>query len=89
MPYYHEWVTHTKGEYVRGEVTTNGIESFWAGLKRGYKGVYHWMSRKHLQRYVDEFVGRFNIRYENTLDQMRLIVEGMENKRLRYCDLVL
>ena len=46
------------------------------------------MSRKHLQRYVDEFVGRFNIRYENTLDQMRIVVEGMENKRLRYADLV-
>lgn len=58
----HEAVDHGNGEYVRGDVHTNGIESFWATFKRGYVGVYHQMSDKHLQRYVDEFAYRFNSR---------------------------
>ncbi len=51
MPeFHHASVAHNGGEYVRDEVSANGIESFWAPLKRGYKGTYHWMSRKHLHR---------------------------------------
>jgi hypothetical protein len=55
-------VNHSDGTYVLGDAHTNGIESFWALFKRGYHGVYHWMSRKHMQRYVDEFAYRWNIR---------------------------
>jgi len=55
-------VQHGAGEYVRGNAHINGIESFWALFKRGYHGTYHSMSKKHLQRYVDEFVVRFNNR---------------------------
>lgn len=59
--YQHETVRHSIGQYVRdGLIHTNGAESFWALFKRGYVGIYHWMSRKHLQRYVDEFAYRFN-----------------------------
>jgi transposase-like protein len=59
--FQHEKVQHKLGEYVRsGQIHTNGIESFWALFKRGYVGIYHWMSHKHLQRYVDEFACRFN-----------------------------
>ena len=58
----HEAVYHSVGEYVRGKAHTNGIESFWSMLKRGYHGVYHQMSPKHLQRYVNEFAGRHNLR---------------------------
>ncbi len=59
----HEKVRHSTGEYVRaGNVHSNSAESFWALFKRGYVGIYHWMSPKHLQRYVDEFVFRFNSR---------------------------
>ena len=50
--YYHDWVNHKVGEYVRGQATTNGIESFWSLLKRGYVGVFHYMSWKHLHRYI-------------------------------------
>ena len=57
-------------EYVHGQAHTNGIESFWAMLKRGYVGTYHQMSVKHLPRYVGEFAGRHNHRPMDTADQM-------------------
>ncbi len=59
MPdYEHEAVKHSAGEYVRGMAHTNGIESFWSLLKRGYVGTYHQLSTKHLHRYVNEFSHR-------------------------------
>lgn len=85
--YRHEAVTHSVGEYVRGQAHTNGIESFWALLKRGYQGTYHQMSRKHLQRYVTEFAGRHNVREWDTLDQMAAVASGMVGKRLPWRDL--
>ncbi|HEV2692956.1 MAG TPA: IS1595 family transposase [Verrucomicrobiae bacterium] len=53
-------IRHSLGEFVKGDCHTNGIESFWALFKRGYHGVYHQMSKKHLQRYVNEYAFRFN-----------------------------
>ena len=73
---------------VDGDATTNSIESVWAILKRGYHGVYHWMSRKHLHRYAVEFAERHNLRDLDTLEQMILIARGMAGKRLRYRDLI-
>jgi len=84
----HESVNHSVGEYVRKQVHTNGIESFWAALKRASIGVYHKMSPKHLQRYVDEFAGRHNVRSQDTIIQMNSLVAGMVNKRLRCVDLI-
>ena len=84
----HETVKHSVGEYVDGMAHTNGIESFWAMLKRGYHGTYHKMSAKHLGRYVNEFAGRHNIRPEDTLEQMAAVAGGMAGRRLRYADLV-
>lgn len=51
--YMHAAVNHTVGEYVREQAHTNGIERFWALLKRGHYGVYHYMSTKHLHRYIN------------------------------------
>ena len=87
LPCRHESVHHSVGEYVRDQAHTNGIESFWALLKRGYHGTYHQMSPKHLHRYVTEFEGRYNLRPLDTIDQMAVIVRGMDQKRLRYVDL--
>ena len=88
LPFDHESVNHSVSEYVKGMAHTNGIESFWAGLKRGYYGTYHKMSVKHLNRYVHEFAGRHNDRSFDTIEQMQRIVRGMVGKRLRYNDLV-
>ncbi|MDE0293342.1 MAG: IS1595 family transposase [Bryobacterales bacterium] len=83
----HEAVKHSVGEYVRGQAHTNGLESFWSLLKRGYVGTYHKMSPQHLDRYVNEFAGRHNVRDEDTPDQMALIARSMVGKRLKYHDL--
>ena len=84
----HQAVKHSVAEYVRNQVHTNGIESFWATLKRAHKGTFHRLSPKHLHRYVDEFVGRHNMREMDTLEQMAAIAQRMENAQLRYRDLV-
>ena len=68
----HETVNHGVGEYVREQVHTNGIESFWAMFKRSHKGTYHKMSKKYLKRYVTEFVGRHNKRPLDTMDRWAL-----------------
>ena len=87
LPFAHEAIKHSVAEYVRGQAHANGVESFWALMKRGYVGTYHKMSPKHLGRYVIEFERRHNVRDEDTVEQMRAVVEGMGGKRLRYSDL--
>ena len=83
-----ESVKHSVGEYVRGMAHTNGIESFWSMLKRGYVGTFHKMSPEHLHRYVGEFEGRHNARPLDTIEQMTAMVRSAEGKRLRYADLI-
>jgi transposase-like protein len=58
----HAAVHHSQGEYVRGAVHTNNIESFWSLLKRGVVGTYHNVSKKYLPLYLNEFSWRFNHR---------------------------
>ena len=81
-------VVHSTGEYVRGDASTNGIESLWASVKRGIYGTYHHVSFKHLHRYTAESEGRHNNRPLDTADQMSAMVRGSVGKRLRYKDLV-
>ena len=89
MPLRSHWtVKHSAGEYVKRQASTNGIESFWALMKRGLYGTYHHVSVKHLERYVGEFSGRHNDRPSDTVDQMSHMVKEMEGKRLRYEDLI-
>ena len=75
-------------EYVRGEIHTNGIESFWCMLKRSFIGTFHHFSAKHCQRYLSEFVGRHNIREHDTIHQMELLAAFMIGWRLLYRDLI-
>ena len=84
----HETVRHSIGEYVQEQAHTNGIESFWSLLKRGYYGTYHKMSEKHLARYIGEFAGRHNARAVDTIEQMTLMAQGMMGKRLTYQELI-
>ena len=83
-----EAVSHSAGQWVDGQAHTNGMESFWSMLKRGYHGTFHKISFKHLHRYVGEFAGRHNIRDADTLAQMTFLARGLVGKRLRYRDLV-
>lgn len=57
-------------------------------LKRGHAGVYHKMSKKHLQRYIDEYVGRHNVRPLPTIEQIETTLKGMNGKRLKYKELI-
>lgn len=88
--YAHESVNHSGGEYVRGKVSTNGIESVWAVLKRGINGVYHQVSEKHLARYVDEFTFRLNegnVKV-HTLNRLESLTEATAGKRITYKQLI-
>lgn len=88
MRFYHQAVRHGVGQYVDGMAHTNGTDSFWAMLKRGYVGTYHLMSAEHLHRYVSEFEGRHHARPMDTESQMAEIVEGMEGRLLSYQQLI-
>ncbi len=86
--YAHHSVAHTVGEYVRGKAHTNGVESFWALLQRGYVGIYHHMNVEHLHRYVNEFSRRHTARTCGTLDCIARTIDGMIGRRLSYKELI-
>ena len=88
IPQAHETVKHGALQFVKGKAHVNGIEGFWAMLKRGYHGTYHFMSPKHLGRYATEFAGRHNQRPLDTIDQVKKMMKGLVGKTLRYRELV-
>lgn len=87
MGYDHHTVNHSVGEYVRGMASTNGIESFWALLKRGFYGVYHQMSPAHLGKYVTEFSFRHNILTLPCEEVLQQVFYNTNGKRLSYIQL--
>lgn len=86
----HEAINHSGGEYVRGHVTTNGIESVFAVLKRGLHGVYHHASPKHIGRYVNEFAFRLNEGEvkRHTLERLDSFIRATIGKRITYRELI-
>jgi hypothetical protein len=88
LPHDHDTVKHSASEYVKGDVHTNGIESFWSMFKRAKKGTFHKLSPKHLERYVQEFAGKHNMRELGTVAQMRDVAARMIGRRLLYRDLI-
>jgi transposase-like protein len=79
--YGHRRINHSAKVYVVGRIHTNTIEGFWSLLKNGIRGVYHSVSSKHLQSYVDEYTFRYNHRRDN--EPMYSLVEG-QARRVRY-----
>lgn len=87
--YNHEIVDHGRGQYVSDTgATTNAVEGFWSHLKRGIIGIYHQVSRKHLQGYANEFVFRYNFRQEPTDAKFNLFLQSVGGKRLTYQTLI-
>ena len=86
--YQKESINHGVGEYVRGQAHTNGIDSFWALLKRGYIGVFHHFSWKHLHRYLYEFSARWNMMKLTSAERMDRILESVAGARLTNRELI-
>ena len=85
--YNHEKVFHASGQYINGEATTNAVENAWSHLKRSIIGIYHFVSRKHLQKYVDEFTYRLNVRKVSVQEQFYYVLLKSPG-RLTYKDLI-
>jgi len=86
--YDHYIVDHGRGQYVNGDCYTNGLENFWSLLKRGIIGIYHKVSRKHLQKYCNEFSYRFNTRMMTDLERVEQSFLQIAGCGLKYKDLI-
>ena len=85
----HDFTTHSKGQYARGDVHTNTIEGYFSIFKRGMKGVYQHCGKQHLHRYAAEFEFRYNNRIANGANdntRAALALFGAAGKRLMYMD---
>ena len=87
--YQKMMVNHSVGEFVNGMASTNGIESVWAVLKRGYHGTFHHFSKKHINRYVNEFTFRLNEGNcsIDTVDRINSVIANMVGKKITYKEL--
>lgn len=88
LPYEHETVCHSAGEYVNSQASTNGIESFWALLKRAWVGTHHWWSTGHCFRYVAEYVHRHNTIGLSGEAAISVMLRQSVDKRLTYAALI-
>lgn len=83
----HTIINHYKSKYVKGMFHTNTLEGFWSLLKRGIDGIYHAVSYKHLQKYVNEFSFRYNSRKLNDCERFNMLLSRIEN-RITYKELI-
>ena len=84
----HQIVNHSAKQYVKGTISTNAIENFWSHLKRGINGIYHWISKKHTPKYVNEFALRFNTRKYNEQERFDLVLSSAIGQNLTYQQLI-
>lgn len=92
--YSHKTIKHSAGEYVKIDrrtafkIHTNLIEGFWGELKRGVKGIYHWASKKHINKYLNEYCFRYNERKITDFERFAVWFGKCEDKRLSYAGLI-
>lgn len=92
--YDHKTIKHSAGEYVKNDsrvafkIHTNTIEGFWGELKRGIRGIYHWASHKHIQKYCNEFAYRYNNRKLKNNERFVDFLSGLANTKLTYKTLI-
>lgn len=80
----HEVVNHSAGEYARGDASTNQVEAFFGLFKRGVHGSFHHISKKHMNRYLDEFSFRWDLRQVSDGERTVEAIKSSEGKRLMY-----
>jgi transposase-like protein len=80
----HEVVTHSAGEYARGDAHVNSAESYFALLKRGVMGSFHHISKQHLDRYCDEFSFRWDHRFTTDAERTEVAIRQTQGRRLTY-----
>lgn len=86
--YRHQKVNHGIGEYVNGNCHTNTLEGFFSLLKRGIVGIYHFVTAKHLTKYLDEFSFRYNSINQTEEARFNLLLHNCDAKRLMYKTLI-
>lgn len=86
--YEHYSIDHGRKQYADGDIYTNTIEGFWSLLKRGIIGIYHYISPKHLQKYVDEFAFRYNTRKFSDVNRFNLVLNVAQGYCITYNDLI-
>jgi transposase-like protein len=86
--YYHHTTNHSAGEYVKDFYNhTNGIEGAWSLIKRQIYGIHHWVSPKHLDRYLSEMTWRYNRRDVEEGDRVNNLLDRVAG-RLTYKELI-
>lgn len=86
--YKHNYVKHAEGQYVVDDCHTNTVEGFFSLLKRGIVGIYHSVSAKHLDNYLNEFTFRYNSKKYSEEKRFNLLLSECDNKRLTYQNLI-
>lgn len=86
--YKHNYVKHGEGQYVVDNCHTNTVEGFFSLLKRGIVGIYHFVSAKHLDNYLNEFTFRYNTKTLTEQDRFNMMLSATDNKRLTYQNLI-
>lgn len=83
----HVVINHAKNEYAFGKYNTNSIEGFWSLVKRGFFEIYHYVSKKHMQKYLNTYAFRYNARNDSVSDRFNFLISNM-TKRLTYNQLI-